>query len=60
MKRHINGYIVEGIDIIDVNLWRRRLKENRLSCEKWKAILINRLEDLRQELKVKEGDNENS
>lgn len=52
LKRHINGYIVEGVDIIDIDLWRRRLKEDRLNCERLKKLLTNSLEGLQQKLKA--------
>lgn len=55
MKRHINGYIVEGVDIIDIDLWRRRLKKDRLYYEKLKRILTNSLESTQQKLKALEA-----
>ncbi len=58
MRRHLNGYIVEGPDIIDIDLWRRRLKADRLDCERRKRILTNSLESIKQERRVLESTQE--
>ena len=44
MKYHRGGYI------LDLVLWRRRLKEDRRCYEKYRGILIRQLKALEQEV----------
>lgn len=44
MKHHHNGYIVDGPDVIDIDLWRRRLREDRRYCERQIKRLTRLLE----------------
>lgn len=50
IKHHYKGFIVDGPDIIDIDLWRRRLKEDRRYYEKQKEILTERLEMIKRKL----------
>ena len=55
MKRHIGGYIVNSINIIDIGLWQRRMKADRLCYERLKKALVASLEKINQRRKELEG-----
>lgn len=52
MKRYVNGYIISELDIIDIDLWRRRLRADRLYYENKLRILTERKETIKEKLRL--------
>lgn len=54
MKHRINGFIVDGPDIIDIGLRRRRLRQDRLELEVKRLYLVKKIQEYREQIEARQ------